>query len=111
MINPITLLIAFHLLITGGHMFIQAPAQVCAEVEAVIPRLSVISFIITPKLIYTYIVHSALQICKLQEEKNHKQPLGLMRKRWIISVSELVPILHLKESQNLFNMFSFQKLN
>lgn len=47
-------------------MFTQAPAQVCAEVEAVIPRLSAISFIIIPKLIYTYIVHSALQICKLQ---------------------------------------------
>lgn len=47
-------------------MFTQAPAQVCAEVDAVVPRLSMISFIIIPKLIYTYIVHSALQTFKLQ---------------------------------------------
>lgn len=44
-------------------MFTQAPAQVSAEVEADIPRLSLISFIIIPKLIYTYIVQFALQIC------------------------------------------------
>lgn len=62
MINPITLLIAFHLLITGRHMFTQAPAQVCEEVEAVTPRLSLISFIIISKLIYTYILKSAPQI-------------------------------------------------
>lgn len=70
MINPITLLIAFHLLITGRHMFTQAPAQASAEVEAAIPRLSLISFIIIPKLIYAYIVQSALQICNSYCRKN-----------------------------------------
>lgn len=111
MINPITLLIAFHLLITGGHMFTQAPAQVCAEVEAVIPRLSVISFIITPKLIYTYIVHSALQICRLREKKKPQAVIRVDEKKMDHQCSGLAPILHLKESQNLLNVFSFQKLN
>lgn len=57
MINPITLLIAFHLLITGRHTFTEAPARVCAGGEAATPRSSLLSFIVVPKRIYTCIVH------------------------------------------------------